>query len=167
MNIWVIIWVNKYMLIQLFNHPIIRLLKHQCVDSINHQCIEIPNHQCIKVSRYWFDEPSIHSWIHAFTKTRSLTAYGCKVAASGGWWLLPNRISRSIFAPTKSTKANGMEKRKAPVNNIRFKSGLLCSIEHSKVCFLLHETPFAAQNSLLFRERKPDLQSRSACPYLP
>ncbi len=31
------------------------------------------------------------------------------------------------------------------------KSGLLCSPEHSKVCFLLHETPFAAQNSLLFR----------------
>jgi len=46
--------------------------------------------------------------------------------------------------PQKGTKANGMDKRKTPVNNIRFKSGLLCSPEHSKVCFLLHETPFAA-----------------------
>ena len=32
---------------------------------------------------------------------------------------------------------------------IRPMSGLLCSPEHSKVCFLLRETPFAAQNSLL------------------
>ena len=44
-----------------------------------------------------------------------------------------------------------MDKRKTQVNNIRYKSGLLCSPEHSKVCFLLHETPFAAQNSLLCR----------------
>ena len=144
MNIWIIIWVNKYILIPLFIHPIIWLLRHQCVDSINHQCIEIPNHQCIKVSRCWFDEPSIHSWTHAFTKTWPLTAFGCKVAASGGWLLLPDWICRSNFAPTKGTKANGMDKRKTPVNNIRFKSGLLCSLEHSKVCFLLHETPFAA-----------------------
>jgi len=64
---------------------------------------------------------------------------------------LSNRICRSIFAPAKGTKANGMDKRKTQVNNIRYKSGLLCSPEHSKVCFLLHETPFAAQNSLLCR----------------
>jgi len=41
----------------------------------------------------------------------------------------------TIPATTKGTKANGMNKRKTPVNNIRFKSGLLCSPEHSKVCF--------------------------------
>jgi len=62
-----------------------------------------------------------------------------------------DKQGKTIFAPTKGTKANGMDKRKTQVNNIRFKSGLLCSPEHSKVCFLLHETPFAAQNSLLFR----------------
>ena len=150
------------MLIQLFIHPIIWQLKYQCVNSIKHQCIEIPNHQCTKVSKCWFDEPSIHSWTHAFTKARLLTAYGCKVAASGGWWLLPNRISRSIFAPTKGTKANGMDKRNTPVNNIRFKSGLLCPSEHSKVCFLLHETAFAAQNSLLYRGVR--LTSKVALP---
>ena len=62
-----------------------------------------------------------------------------------------DKQGKTIFAPTKGTKANGMDKRKTQVNNIRFKSGLLCSPEHSKVCFLLHETPFAAQNSLLCR----------------
>ena len=55
-----------------------------------------------------------------------------------------------------------MDKSKTPVNNIRFKSGLLCSPEHSKVCFLLHETAFAAQNSLLYRGVR--LTSKVALP---
>ena len=62
-----------------------------------------------------------------------------------------DKQGKTIFASTKGTKANDMDKRKTPVNNIRFNGGFLCSSEHSKVCFVLHETPFAAENSLLCR----------------
>ena len=61
------------------------------------------------------------------------------------------RTIRSIYNKGIGSKANGIDKRKASVNSVRFKGGFLCSPEHSKVCFLLHETPFAAQNSLLCR----------------
>jgi hypothetical protein len=53
--------------------------------------------------------------------------------------------------PKKDAKGNGMDTLTILINSIRFRSRLLCSSEHSKVCFLLHETPFAAQNSLLRR----------------
>ena len=53
--------------------------------------------------------------------------------------------------PKKEAKGNGMDMLTILINSIRFRSGLLCSPEHSKVCFLLHETLFAAQNSLLWR----------------
>ena len=93
----------------------------------------------------------MHSWTHVFTKEWFLTVFGCKVAASGGRLLLFIQICRSNFAPEKDAKGNGMDMLTIRINSIRSISGLLCSSENSKVCFLLHETPFAAQNSLLCR----------------
>ncbi len=61
----------------------------------------------------------------------------------------PIRLVAVTLLPKKDAKGNGMDMFTILINSIRFKSELLCSPEHSKVCFLLHETSFAAQNSLL------------------
>jgi hypothetical protein len=68
---------------------------------------------------------------------------------SGCRLLLSDRISRSNFAPEKDAKGNGMDMLTILINNIRFRSGLLCSPEHSKVCFQPLKTPLAAENSLI------------------
>ncbi|MBR1401792.1 MAG: hypothetical protein IJ562_09500 [Prevotella sp.] len=73
------------------------------------------------------------------------------VNASGGRLLLSNRISHSNFAPEKDAKGNGMDMLTILINSIRFRSGLLCSTEHSKVCSQPLKTPLAAENSLLCR----------------
>jgi hypothetical protein len=51
--------------------------------------------------------------------------------------------------PKKDAKGNGMDMLTILINNIRFRSGLLCSPEHSKVCFQPLKTPLAAENSLI------------------
>ena len=78
--------------------------------------------------------------------------------AYGGIWLqvavdgyCPTGFVVVTLHPKKDAKGNGMVMLTILINSIRLKSGLLCSPEHSKVCFLLHETSFAAQNSLLCR----------------
>ena len=73
---------------------------------------------------------------------------------TGGKWLC-STIVRMISLLYLCTRKGRIISKQAEIyvylGNIRFKGGFLCSPEHSKVCFLLHETPFAAQNSLLCR----------------
>ena len=64
-----------------------------------------------------------------------MAVFGCNVAASGGRLALPIGLVAVTLHPKKDAKGNCMDMLTVLINSIRFMSGLLCSSEHSKVCF--------------------------------
>ena len=114
------------------------ILTFQWLETLVFQIMEILMIYCI--------HEIIHSRKHSFW--RHLAVSWLQVAVN---CYCPIELVAVTLHPKKDAKGNGMDTLTILINSIRFKSGLLCSPEHSKVCFLLHETPFAAQNSLLCR----------------
>ena len=92
----------------------------------------------------------IHEFMHSqmYSLFRHLAVRWLQVAVD---CYSPIRLVAVTLLPNKDVKSNGMGMLIIPLNIIRSKCGLLCSPEHSKICFLLHETPFAVHNSLFCR----------------
>ena len=162
-------WFNKpskYWNAQLLKYQSIKVLKHQSIANSVPWWLDIPLIWNLSASSSGNADNSVHSWTHSFTKTYDLTTFVCKVAASGGWWLLPNRICRSTFATAKKLKATVIDRITYNMQH-PLEERIIMLARTLQGMFPVARNFVCSIKLLALPRAVVALQSRSAYPYLP